>query len=614
MKTKMNRRKSLLCAFLMCSFLTFNLPVAAQDLVPVSDITGGSSVFVFRASRKTAPKTFISSVKPNRTKTQRIETARRVTRQFTVIAKAAPRRVRTKAVDPINMTPTGPTMPKEQAAKVFAGVGEYYTDREDTERAIEYFREALTLDAKNKSAQMGLSEALALKGNQLLIEEKAETARRLFEEAIKYNPKNAVAVYGLGEVFYELGNEDEALASYEKALEFDKDLTEIYVPLGILYYRKGEIAKADQHLTKAIAASPDDAEAQYYLGLVRYAQNRNDEALTAFLKGAKINKENAESHYYAGKALKRLSREKEALVEFAEAVRLKPNYFEAHFDLGAANYELENYQAAVDNFKQATRLKNDNIEAFSNLGDAYRQVGNFNDAEASYNLALTFISRDKNYSREETAQIYSYAGYVIGRQCEINSRKNMKCGWERAIKNFEKAAELSPNASDYTNLGWAYYNSSKIALGQKSEAEAKAGLANAKTALQKAVAMNPTFVEAPLLNLGVAQIDSGEFAEAVKSLKPVTEKRPDWNFATYALGVAYRKSGDIKNAAAAFRRAVDKDPNYVAAWSGLGESEFRNEKPEETKKVIEKLKKLNAVGEARKLEVLMMGAKFKSGY
>ncbi|HEX8637456.1 MAG TPA: tetratricopeptide repeat protein, partial [Pyrinomonadaceae bacterium] len=485
MRTKINQRKALACALLICSFLTFGLPLKAQDLVPVSDITGGSSVFVFRASRKTAPKSFISSVKPNRSRMQRLETARKVTRQFTVIAKTAPRRTRSKSVDPTNMPPSGPTMPKEQAAKIFAGVGEYYTDKEDTERALEFFREAVALDAKNKSAQMGLSEALALKGNQLLVEEKAETARAVFEEAIKYNPKNAVAVYGLGEVFYELGKEDEALASYQKALEYDKDLTEIYVPLGILHYRKGEIAKADAHLTKALAASPEDAEAQYYLGLVRYAQNRNDEALTAFLKAAKINKDSPESHYYAGKALKRLSREKEAVAEFGEAIRLKQNYFEAHFDLGAINYELENYPAAVENFKQATRLKNDNIEAYSNLGDAYRQVGNFNDAEASYNLALNFISRDKNYSREETAQIYSYAGYVIGRQCEINSRKNLACGWTRAIKNFEKAAELSPNASDYTNLGWAYYNSAKIALLRQSEAEGKASLANAKIALQK---------------------------------------------------------------------------------------------------------------------------------
>lgn len=613
MKTKTNRRRAAICALLICSFLTFGTPVGAQDLVPVSDITGGSSVFVFRASRKAAPKSFVSNFKPNRTKTQRIETARKVTRQFTVVAKAAPRRARSKSVDPINLPSSG-SMPKEKAAVVFAGVGEYYTDKEDAERALEFFREAVMLDPKNKGAQMGLSEVLALKGNQLLADEKAETARAFFEESVKYNPKNAVAVYGLGEVLYELGKEDEAIDYYENALAYDKDLTAIYVPLGILYYRKGEIAKADQNLTKALAAAPDDAEAQYYLGLVRYAQNRNDEALTAFLKASSINKDNAESHYYAGKAFKRLSRGKEAITEFEEAVRLKPNYFEAHFDLGATNYELENYEAAVKNFKEATRLKNDNIEAYSNLGDAYRQIGNFNDAEASYNLALTFIARDKNYSREETAQIYSYAGYAIGRQCEINSRKMMKCGWERAIRNFEKAAELSPNASDYTNLGWAHYNSAKIALSQKSEAEGKTGLANAKAALQKAVAMNPTFIEAPLLNLGVAQIDSGEYAAAVEALKKATEKRPDWNFATYALGVAYRKSGDIKNAAAAFRRAVEKDPNYVAAWSGLGESEFRNGNKNETKKIIDRLKKINAAGEAKRLEVLLLGASFKSGY
>lgn len=614
MKTKTSRRRAAICALLICSFLTFGTPIGAQDLVPVSDITGGSSVFVFRASRKAAPKSFVSSIKPNRSKPQRLETARKVTRQFTVIAKTAPRRARSKSVDPMNLPASGGSMPKEKAAVVFAGVGEYYTDKDDTERSLEFFREAVALDPKNKGAQMGLSEALALKGNQLLVEEKAETARAFFEEAIKFNPKNAVAVYGLGEVFYELGKEDEALASYEKALEFDAALTEINVPLGILYYRKGEIARADVHLTKALAATPADAEAQYYLGLVRYAQNRNDEALAAFQKASSINRDNAESHYYAGKAFKRLSREKEAVAEFEEALRLKPNYFEAHFDLGAVNYELENYPAAVNHFKEAARLKNDSIEAFSNLGDAYRQVGNFNDAEASYNLALTFIARDKNYSREETAQIYSYAGYVIGRQCEINSRKLMKCGWERAIKNFEKAADLSPNASDYTNLGWAHYNAAKIALYQKSAADGAANLASAKTALQKAVAMNPTFIEAPLLNLGVAQIDTGEYAAAVEALKKVTEKRPDWNFAVYALGVAHRKNGDTSAAAAAFRRAVEKDPNYVAAWSGLGESEFRNGKKAETKKIIEQLKKINAGGEARKLEILLSGANFKGSY
>jgi superkiller protein 3 len=604
-------QKAAVSVFLVWTFLIGSLPQAhAQDLIPVSDITGGSSVFVFRSSRKAPPKKFVPKTVARRSKAHRAETARKVTRQFTVIAKVAPRRTRLKTVDPHNMPPSPNTMPKEEAAKVFAGVGEYYIDRQETDSALEFFREAVTLDAQNKDAQMGLSEALALKGNQALAEDKADAAKRFYEESIKYNPKNAVAYYGLGEVYDDLNKEDDALANYEKALGFDKDLTEIYAPLGIIYYQKGEIAKADEYLSKAVAASPESTETQYFLGLIRYSQNRNDEALKAFQQAIKGDKDSAEAHFYAGKALMRLNRNQEAMDEFREALRLKPKYFEAFFDLGAANYETENYPEAVNNFKEATRLKNDSIEAYSNLGDAYRQVGNFNDAEASYNLAATFINRDKTYSREDAAQIYSYAGYVIGRQCEFNAKRGIPCRWGTAIGNFEKAIELSPNAADYTNLGWAYYNAAKFDLSQKKEAEGRDKLGKAKDALQRAVAMNPSYIEAPLLNLGVAQIDLGEYDAAIGNLQQVAAKRPDWNFTNYAIGVAYRKSGNLDNAIKWFRKAVDKDPNYVAAWSGLGESEFRNNNKKETERVIGKLRQLKAVGEAKKLEILITGAGF----
>lgn len=611
MKNKTRRQKTAISVFLVWTFLIGWLPVRGQDIIPISDITGGSSVFVFRTSRKAPPKKFVSTTRSTRTKAQRVETVKRVAKQYTLVAKVIPRRTRTKSVEPGKLPGVGRMTPIE-TAKVFAGVGEYYIDKEEVDKAIEIFREAATLDANNKDAQSGLSEALALKGNQLLTDEKSETAIRFFEESIKYNPKNAVAFYGLGEVYDELNKEDDALANYEKALSFDKDLTEIYVPLGILYYRKGEIARADELLTKAVKTSSADSQAQYFLGLIRYAQNRNDEALTAFQEAIKVNQDNTESHYYAGKALMRSNQTKQAIAEFEEAIRLKPKYFEALFDAGAAYYEIENYPEAVAKYKEATKVKNDSIEAYANLGDAYRQVGNFTEAESSYNLAAVFIQRDKNFSRDEAAQIYSYIGYVVGRQCENNIKNYVPCKWSTTIKNLEKAVELSPNAADYTNLGWAYYNAGKIDVIQKKEAEGKAKLEQAKIALQKAIALNPSFIEAPQLNLGVALIDLNDYAGAIAALKPVTEKRPEWNFSNYALGVAYRKSGDINNAVKQFRRALEKEPNYIAALSALGESEFRNNNKKETEKIIDRLRKLNAVNEAKKLEILLKGFSFGS--
>lgn len=609
MKKNFRWQQSFASLLLIAGILCGGLPARGQEIIPVTDITGGSSVFVFRSSSRTAPRGFVSSAVVKRSKAQRVETARKVTRQFVAIAKVAPRRTRTKAIDPNNMPPAPNTMPKAQASKIFAGVGEYYIDQQDTDRAIEFFRESTTLDAKNKSAQTGLSEALALKGNSLLVAERAETAKAFFEESLKYNPNNAVAYFGLGEVFGALDKADDAIANYEKALSFDKDLTEINVPLGILYYQKGEIAKADTLLTKALAAAPNDAETQYFLGLVRYAQNRNQEALTAFRQAVKTDANNAELHFKIGESLVRLKETDQAVAEFKEAIRLKPQYFEAQFELGNLYYEAGNFTEAIKSFEAAKRLKNDNADVLVNLGDAYRQIPDYNNAESNYNLATVFIERNPNYNKEELADIYSKIGYVIGRQCEINMRKAVQCKWKTGIASLEKAVELSPNAADYTNLGWAYYSWARVDLSARNDAEARPKLEKAKAALEKAIAANPKYIEAPLVNLGSVLIDLGEYPAAIDSLRKVTDKRTDWTFALYALGVAYRKNNDLPNAITYFRKAVDKDQNYVAAWSGLAESEFRNKNKKETEKIIERLKKL-APNEAQKLQVMMIGSKY----
>jgi tetratricopeptide (TPR) repeat protein len=611
MNNQIRWQKGFMSLLLMCSFLIGINPVPAQDLVPISDITGGSSVFVFRSSRKAPPKKFITVVKPRRTKIQRVETAKRVVKQSVMMAKAAPRRIRTKTVEPTKVPPTINTMPKAEASKVFAGVGEFYMDKSETDKAIEFFRESVTLDEKNTNALNGLSEALATKGNQLLVQDNASIARAFFEEAVKLNPKNAVAYFGLAEVYSDSDKDAEALANYEKALQFDKDLTEIYVPVGILYYQKGEIAKADEYLSKALLASPNDSETQYFLGLVRYAQNRNEEALTAFRNAVKADANSAEGHFYIGEALARLNKNADAVVEYDEALRLKPKYFEASLSKGNVLYELEKYDEAAKAFDDARRLKNDNIAVYLNLGDTYRQAGKYNEAESNYNMATVFAQRDKNFDKEELGEIYSKIGFVVGRQCAVNMKRFVACKWNTGISSLEKAVEISPNAADYSNLGWAYYNSGSIDLAQKREAEGKAKLEKAKVALQNAISLKPAYSEAPYLNLGMTLTDLGDYQGAITALKAATDKKEDWTFAINELGIAYRKSGDFDNAAKQFQRAISKDDKFVAAYFNLAEAEFRRKNMKEVKKAHEKLKKLGRNDLAQQIELMTAGAVLK---
>jgi len=610
MNKNIKRRSVLFTVIVMAAILLTGLPTAAQDIVPVSDITGGSSVFVFRSSSRAATKKFVSS-RSSRSKASKIESAKKLNKQYVTMAKVTPRRARTKSIDPHELPPEAvlKQMPADQASKLFAGVGEYYIDREDSNNATEFFRTAYTLDAKNAIARNGLSEALALLGNNYLVNDDSKKAKEKFDEALKFNPNNSVAFYGLGEVFADQEQNPEAIANYEAALKNDSDLTEIYVPLGILYYQAGEIAKADELLSKALVSNADSAEVQYFFGLVRYAQNNNEAALRAFQKAKSIDPRNAEAFYYSGQALERLNRSKEAIAEYQQATQIKPGYFEPWFALGSLYLDQQNYPDAITALTQATKLKNDNVSAIANLGDALRLNGNYNDAEARYNVATSFIVRDPSFSKDETADIYSKIGYVIAKQCEINMKKFVPCRWNTAASALEKAVAIAPTPINYANLGWAYYNAGRTDLFDKKPDEARGKLLKARDNLQKAVDSNPKFLEGPLLNLGMVYSDLGDTKGAIQSLNKVLDREPKWVFAINELGIAYMKDNNYKEASNQFRKALAQDDSYAPAYYNLGVAEYKNGNIGEAKKAYQKLKSMkDAKNLVSRLEVATGGA------
>ena len=600
--------KRFLALLIIFVILVSAVPARSQDLVPVSDLAGGSSVFVFRNTAKAAPKRVVAKTRVVRTKTQRIETAKRVSKQYVTLAKVAPRRVRSTVVREDDPRTKITTMSKEEASVIFAGVGEFFMERDEYARATDYFRESLQLDSKNTRAQNGLSEALALEGNDVLVKGNVTVARQKFEEALKYNPKNSPAYFGLAEVYSEMDRDPDAILNYEKALAADKDLTELYVPLGILYYQQGEIAKAEALLVKAQAISPNDAQTQYFLGLIRYSQNNNDAALVAFNKAKTLDPTYAEAFFQSGETLSRSKKYREAIEDYKKATELKPNYFDAFVGLGSSYFEIDNYPEAVVAYKQAERLKNDNIEVLVNLGDTYRQMHSYDDAAAKYNLATVFIERDKTFNRDEAADVYSKIGFVIAKQCEINMKKGNPCRWDVAVRNLEKAAAITDNNVDTANLGWAYYNAAKNDINNKRPEIARAKLEQAKAALQKAAFSSPKFIEGPLLNLGMTLTDLGDYPGAVDAFKRVIEKQPKWVFAMNELGIAYRKQDKFSDAAAAFRKAVSTDGKYVVAYYNLAETEFRAGNLGEAQKAYNKVKESGRRDLILQLQLISKGA------
>lgn len=602
--------RTLCASFLIAVIALSSQPVLSQDLVPVSSITGGSSVFVFRSEARIVRRV-ASVIKPTRSKAQRLESVKKIKKQYETLAKAGPRANRAKIVDPAKVPKNAEkTLAPADASRLFAGVGEYYIDKGDYDRAIELFTDAVKLDDKNITAKTGMSEALAIKGNDMLVKDQAAGAKGVFLEALQYDPKNSAAYFGLGEVYAELNQYADAIASYEKSLENDKDLTEIYVPLGILYYQSGDIAKADQLLTRALTFSAGSAETQLFLGLVRYAQGRDEEALAAFQRSKTLDPQLAEAFFNAGESLVRLKRPAEAIPEYQAALALKPAYFDASLGIGEAFYAARKFADAVIAFQTASRLKNDNWQALSGWGDALLKTGKFGDAAVKFNLAGTILTRTKDFDKLAAADLYGKVGYAWGEQCEEDTKNFKPCQWSAAIRALEKAVELNGDPVDYTNLGWAYFNAARVDGMDKKVADQQAKLQLAKAALTKVVSTNKVINDSARQNLGAVLNDLSDFKGAVEALKDVAADHPDWTFSSYALGTAYFKLNDFDKAANIYQGILDKGSGlyYLPALKSLGQTQIRRKKGKEVKKILEELKKLSMI-DALVLERDMKAAK-----
>jgi tetratricopeptide (TPR) repeat protein len=601
---KLWRFRSVFAGLVIASLCLVPPAAVSQDLVGFSSLTGSGSVFVFRSGSRTV-KRAAPTAKPTRSKDRRMASVTKLKKQYETMAKTTPKAGRVKAAT--GPKPPPPSMPPLQAAKVFTGVGEYFIQKGELDNAIDKFRDALSLDPSLAAAKLGLGESLSLKGNDLLEKELFAEAKPLFEEALTNDPKNAAAYFGLGEVYSELDRSGEAIANFEKALENDKSLTEIYAPLGILYFQAGEIAKADDLLTKAIALTPNEAETQYFLGLVRQSQNRQNEALTALEKATTLDPNYADAWNTLGDTLVALKRSGDAVPAYQKAVALKDRSFDAWLGLGGALYDADKYAEALTALMTAKKLKNDSWEVYGGLGDANLKLGNFNDAAANFNLAATFLTRQKDFNKDTAADIYSKVGYAIGQQCPINTAKFQPCQWGSAIKALEKAVELGNKPIDQTNLGWAYFNASRVDRDNKDKAAQEAKLALAKEKLLTAAAANPAFIDSIRQNLGAVMLDQGDYRGAIDNLTSVVAHQPDWVFSKYALGSAYFLSGDYDGAEKAFRAAVEKDPNYVDALYSLGIVYVRRKNGKEAGRILNELKKRDPGAAARLEQEIRLG-------
>jgi tetratricopeptide (TPR) repeat protein len=162
----------------------------------------------------------------------------------------------------------------------------------------------------------------------------ATRSRQAFKqnlEAATLNPADASAHYQLGLIYQKRGEQDAAVASFQRAAEIDPQEVDAHYQLGRIARQQGRLNEAIRHFEHVVQLDSAHSQNEVWreTGLVYYDAGQFQDALEMFDKFLGKRSSDAEARYWRGMTLHRLGRESEAAQEMqncVESVRTAPAY------------------------------------------------------------------------------------------------------------------------------------------------------------------------------------------------------------------------------------------------------------------------------------------------
>jgi protein O-GlcNAc transferase len=258
-----------------------------------------------------------------------------------------------------------------------------------------------------------------------------------------------------------LGQLDDAIKNYEKAIAIKPDYAKVHFNLAGALQELGQLEDAVNSYEKTLEIEPDFAEAHNNLGNVFKELKQDDAAVQSYKKALVLKPDYVEAQYSLGITLQNLGQLEAAVNCYEKVLVIKPNFAEMYNNLGVVHQELGQLDAAVKQLENGLTIKPDFAEAHNNLGNVFKELDQNDDAVKCFEKALVI---QPNY-----AEAHNNLGIVLIKLDHLDD----------AVQCYEKALSIKPDFADaYFNLGLAFmqlkrfddaYNSNEKALTLTSD-------------------------------------------------------------------------------------------------------------------------------------------------
>jgi len=265
-------------------------------------------------------------------------------------------------------------------------------------------------------------------------------------EALAYDKKASLALshYIVAGVYEHLGQIEDAIREYKKALAIERNNAAIHLSLAVSYVKNNEIKKAIEEAKLAAGLSQAQVEPHAILALLYSLQGNTESASVeyelALENASKLHPDNIGIYKRLGVVYLAQKKYREAERVFRVIADLSATDPEAHFYLALLADESQNEEEAIKELKKVLGIDPDYHQALNYLGYLYVQKGiNLDEAGLMIRRAL---------EKEPFNGAYlDSLGWLYFKQGRL----------KEAAQELKRASRLLENPLIYEHLGDVYY-------------------------------------------------------------------------------------------------------------------------------------------------------------
>ena len=208
-----------------------------------------------------------------------------------------------------------------------------------------------------------------------------------YDRAIALDPNYAAAYNNRGVARAHKGDYDSAIADYDRTIALDPNYAAAYDNRGTVKAHKGDYDGAIADYDRAIALDPDYAAAYDNRGTAKAHKSDYDGAIADYDRAIALDSNDTAAYNNRGLAKAHKGDYDGAIADCSRAIALDPNNANAYNNRGIAKLSKGDYDGAIDDCSRAIELEPDEALAYSNRGEIWLHLSEWDNAKADFTVA-----------------------------------------------------------------------------------------------------------------------------------------------------------------------------------------------------------------------------------